>query len=320
MNWYEPESIWSNFDIANRDEFVKRYVVSGKFHKHVPEDIVKSFETVTYLLAHSYYHYPMFDEAMNKALLTLEMAIKIKAQALKIDLKTLPNKKNITRNKNLASLINEICEIPAFAFLKVNLDRARDFRNERMHPDKYQLSGIVGAPSINIMLFVNVINKMFLEKPILSKIQNSQISLDSSLAHLVHGGLFLLEHDDNKYAVNKIIEGRYNTDGVNEIYLLWVNVLSHNIEYDIKNYCFDPYVIALKDLITCPEGLMGKDFNDNEVTLSATNHPECIKILKNYKQQKSNVKFDDLNFYLMNLERHAFWTYEQLIYDHLWHY
>ena len=320
MNWYEPESIWPNFDIANRDEFVKKFVVAGKFNKNVPQDIVNSFETVSYLLAHSYYHYPMFDEAINKALLTLEMAIKIKAQDLNIHLKTLPNKKNITRNKNLASLINEICEIPAYAFLKPNLDRARDFRNERMHPDKYQLSGIVGAPSINVMLFVNVINKMFLKKPLLKSIQNIQNSLDSSLAHLVQGGLFLLEHKNNKYAVNKIFECRFYSDGLKDIYLLWINVLLNNITDNIKKYRFDPFVVALKNLKPTSGGLIGQDFDDNEIILSSTKHPECIKILKDYNQEKKNVKFDDLDFYLTNLERKAYWTYERLTYSHLWNY
>jgi len=34
----------------------------GHFHAQVPDDIQESYKTVEYLMAHAWYHWPMFDE------------------------------------------------------------------------------------------------------------------------------------------------------------------------------------------------------------------------------------------------------------------
>lgn len=80
MKWFEADTRWELFNMKSREDFINNYVVTGKFHNAVPKDIVTAFETVSYLMAHSYYHWPMMDEAMTKALLVMEMAVKIKAK------------------------------------------------------------------------------------------------------------------------------------------------------------------------------------------------------------------------------------------------
>lgn len=44
----------------------------------VPEDIVKDYEIVEYIMAYTYYYYPMFEEALRKLLTMYEMALKLK--------------------------------------------------------------------------------------------------------------------------------------------------------------------------------------------------------------------------------------------------
>jgi hypothetical protein len=137
MKWLEPDERWELFSIKSFEDFINSYVVIGKFHNQVPEDIVNAFETVSYLMVHSYYHYPMMDEAMTKALLIMEMGVKIKAKQSGIDLETVLNKKGKRNAKILKDLIDEVCEVNGLNFLKKDFDRVRDLRNSKMHPEQY---------------------------------------------------------------------------------------------------------------------------------------------------------------------------------------
>jgi hypothetical protein len=38
--YYQPDTIWEAFNIPNREEYIKHYVVKGKFHSKVPKDVI----------------------------------------------------------------------------------------------------------------------------------------------------------------------------------------------------------------------------------------------------------------------------------------
>ena len=137
MEWYQPDKRWEIWDIKTKEEFVDKFVVPGKFHNKVPQDVVEAFKTVSYLMAHAYFYYPIYDEAMSKALLVMEMAVKFKAKELAVNLKLEPNKKGDVYDKKLYQVIEEICERKHLKFLQPEFDRARNMRNSKMHPDKH---------------------------------------------------------------------------------------------------------------------------------------------------------------------------------------
>jgi len=61
--WYQPDPIFSFFSNAKTSaEFAQHWIVMGHFHAQVPDDIQESYKTVEYLMAHAWYHWPMFDE------------------------------------------------------------------------------------------------------------------------------------------------------------------------------------------------------------------------------------------------------------------
>lgn len=85
-NYFEPDVRWEMSNITNKEQFENQVVVKGHFHDQVPAEVVDAFKTVEFLQAHSYYWWPMYDEAINKALRILEMSVKLKAKELNIPL------------------------------------------------------------------------------------------------------------------------------------------------------------------------------------------------------------------------------------------
>jgi hypothetical protein len=51
--WYEADERWSIFGVKNRAEYVQHYVLEGRFHDDVPEDLVKAYQTAEHLMAHA---------------------------------------------------------------------------------------------------------------------------------------------------------------------------------------------------------------------------------------------------------------------------
>src|SRR5690554_2604864 len=92
MEYFEPDSRWKLYQVFSLEEYVEKFVVKCKFHKDVPADIQDAWQTVEYLLAHAYYHWPMYDEGFKKALLIVEMAVKLRAKELDIPLKNQNNR------------------------------------------------------------------------------------------------------------------------------------------------------------------------------------------------------------------------------------
>ena len=59
MEYFEPDSRWEAlYQVTSKEEYADKFVVKGKFHNAVPADIQDAWQTVEYILAHAYYHWP----------------------------------------------------------------------------------------------------------------------------------------------------------------------------------------------------------------------------------------------------------------------
>ena len=85
-NFYKSDSLWSVYGINSKEEFYKKINLSPKFHEGVPEDLSNEFKTIEYLIVLSYHHAGFLDEAVTKALVAIEIAIKLKAKQLEISI------------------------------------------------------------------------------------------------------------------------------------------------------------------------------------------------------------------------------------------
>jgi len=318
MEYFKPDDTWEVLGINSREEFVNTFVVVGKFHEDVPDDIVKSFKTVTYLLAHSYYYYPLLDEALSKALLIMEMAVKLKAKQLRIDLKRPPNKKGITYDKKLAEIIKEVCSQPYLSFLKLEFERARGLRNQKMHPVKHSFMGIASRANSNAHLFINIINLLFSSQHELEQINIKNKTLKEELS-IFKNGLFVLEYNETKILIVDIHSSKYVKGNRSGLFLLYVNPIFNNVDkIFIQKQYPDPLVLAFKSFNINNSILEAIDSNDSPVRIYTTDKPENLSRWYLYSEELKKVEAADLNLYMNMNGNRVLWQMEALIYNNCW--
>ncbi|WP_339873481.1 hypothetical protein [Olleya marilimosa] len=317
MDWYEPDTRW-NLYAKSREDFVNKFVVEGKFHNNVPEDIVKSFETVTYLLAHSYYHWPMFDEAMSKATLIMELVIKFKAKALNISLELPPNKKGVIYKKRLVDVIDEVFEIKYLKFLYVEFDRARNLRNIKMHPEKHSFMGALGMAHANAQLIVNVTNLLFSEKQILENITSINDNLKEQLS-IFKNGIFVLEYNDTKILIVNIQYSKYLEEISNKLLMLYIDpIFSNTKEVFIDKKYPEPLIISLNSFNIENGVLNGIDLNNKPVKIYKTDKPENIKRWYQYANEIQSIDQKYIQTFIQINSSPALWQMEKIIYENCW--
>jgi hypothetical protein len=318
MDWFEPVNIWDVFDINSREEFVRKLVVEGRFHKNVPEDISKSFVTVSYLLAHSYYHLPMFDEAFSKALLVMEMAVKLKAKQLNIDLKLPANKKGVVYDKKLSKTIDEICLNDELAFLKPDFDRARNIRNNKMHPDRYSFAGTFSFADSNIRLFGNIINLLFLEKETLNALHKSIDQMETKLSPF-KTGLHVLEFQNKKILINGFHMFKYREFNNTKLLIFFLNPLTTKVHEQFVEHKFPkPLIVTFTDFKIDEDSIEGVDLENHPMKIYIDNKEQNLKTYFEYNEALSKVSESDIHLFSSSNSGTALWKMEEIIYKSCW--
>ncbi|MDO6605697.1 hypothetical protein [Arenibacter palladensis] len=317
LPWYQPDSRWEIWGIDSKETFVVKFVVPGKFHSKVPRDIVAAFETVTYLMAHAYFYYPTYDEAMSKALLIMEMAIKLKAQELNIELKTPPNRKGDVYDKKLYKIIEEVCENEHLKFLEADFNRAKNLRNAKMHPKKHTIMGAMGFTNGNTMLFVNVINKLFLDKEELTYIDKTETRLKEKIENF-RDGRYIVEYNNLKILAWKIYDLKYVRYKDQDLFMVYIGTVSKDLKKDIETYNYIPLVVPMSIFKMDDFGFSGIDVYGEPITFMENQDPNIIEKFNHFHQQKLNLSFSDLRFHIAQMENMVMWRYEELMYDNCW--
>lgn len=317
MKWYQPDERWEIWGITTKEEFVDKFVVPGKFHDKVPKNVVEAFETVTYLMAYAYFYYSFYDEAMSKALLIMEMSIKIKAEQLAIPLKLPPKKNGVVFDKKLFKIIEEVCRKEHLKFLKPEFLRAKKMRNTRMHPKTHTIHGAMGFTNGNAMLFVNVINKLFLNKNELHYWQVKRLNLEKLLSKFKQG-LFVLEQHSVNYLITSIYDFKYLKIKERELLLLYVQPIIAKPKYNIENHNYEPLVLALSQFKINGHTINGYDTKNNPISIYANNEEKNIATWLAFLEDYNKIKKEDLAHFYLQSSRMALWRYEELIYENCW--
>lgn len=180
--YYTPDPVWSVQNISNLIDHQKKLVITSSFHDQVHNDILESYKTVEYLMAHSYYHWPMYDEARRKILGIVEMAIKLRSQQLNNSLEYFDKRKR-NRKKILAQLINELTNYGYPQPLINRLHWARELRNSDSHPDRHGFGGAILMHAFYTIAFYPVltnarkqIESHIASKPIIKFIKNMKLN------------------------------------------------------------------------------------------------------------------------------------------------
>lgn len=181
MDYHQPDKTWAAIGYLDYESYSKTMVITGKFHPNVPDDVVKAYTLVEYIMAHAYYHYPLYDEAFSKLLRIIEMATKLRCNQLGISVESENSKKEVIK-KTLHSLIQELSEKEPDKDISEKLHRLRKIRNKFMHPDNHSFAPTL-LPNI-IKLGVVLLNKLFIDNDTLKRNESFRSELENKMNRL----------------------------------------------------------------------------------------------------------------------------------------
>lgn len=302
-SYYEPDYRWEIYGITTKEQFEQQFVVKGFFHEGVPMDVKDAFTTVEYLQAHAYYFWPMYDEAFNKALRLLEMAIKQKAKLLKIPL----------NNKSFNKLINEICKESYNERLENALHRARKIRNNQVHAETNSYSGAMAGKGNNIELFVTILNELFRDDSWIISQYEQQQAIQEQI-RTFENSLLILENNGLGILISGILGFRY----FNESLFLVCNPVLKNTKQALEEHKYSkPFAIELSKIQFQENILSGISTDGNAIKIYKTNKAENLIQLNKHKEEISSVSQTNREIYKSYMNNEASWSLVKLEYNHL---
>lgn len=281
-DYLKPDNRWKHYKFDNQRDYIEKVVIRGYFHQSVPDDVVKAFTTSEYLMAHAYFHWELFDEALKKCLFTLEMAVKIRAEEKGIDL-VRKNKKGRRFDRRLVDVIKDVCKEPHLGHVKEYLNKARELRNIFAHPKEHSFSGPLST-STYIVHVVNVINRLFRADEWHKEYAENTKTLGSQLDTL-NKKVLKVETDRPAFLISRI----HSFELIEDNLILSVVPVLNKYEISDKSItCEDIVVYTILNFQVNESAISGSLVNGEAVNISVSNHPDNQKALvevKNYVDQ-----------------------------------
>ncbi len=147
-SFFELDSIWKKFGISSTDDLLA-LTKKLALRNEVPESVKREFKTIKDLIIHSYSQYDFLDSAQDKALLTFEMALKIRYQEIE-------QKK--CRLK-LSKLITWAVKNELFEEEEHQIRSLKNLRDRSAHPEDWTLFGHLSL--FVILKITNIINGLY---------------------------------------------------------------------------------------------------------------------------------------------------------------
>jgi hypothetical protein len=306
--FHTPDSMWEVWNINSHKDFIDKYMVKGKFHSNVPDEIQKEFEVVERLLCYSYYSYPLIDEAFSKATRTFEAAVKKRLEVLDISIK-----------KNASSLnqMLEKLEQHTSPQLITEWHKARRVRNIFAHPNPGQLFGITVFRSFIQM--VNILNTLFLDKKQVEKNEALLAKLKQETSSY-NNGLYKLEIDDKAFLVWSIIP-HYAFKTKNGLKSFWVfhPVLTYFPQTSDKLDFSLPICLRLEKVKYSKNKIVAINLKDNKtIKVSLTDKIENKNALAKHKTLLGSCDIEVRKMYWHFLDTELANEIVKFIYHECW--
>jgi len=317
--YFVADDRWELFGVQSRDQYVDQFVLHGKYHGWVPETVKKAHHTAEYLMAHAYYYWPMYDEALKKMTHIFEIAIKQKAKLLGIDLKH-PTKNGKTREKSLNTLIREIHKREPDREILDPLLRSKNLRNMFAHPTHDSWMGGIQASQDNIQYYINIINSLFLDYALFEEHPNQRQKV-TALQQGIDGGLYRLTIGKTKLLVHRVLNWELYPSKSDPFLFVAFQMVTIDTYHKIsEGFVFNPIIIGLKDTGLTDENLLGVSLDSGEpMILEPTDHPKNDAIYQSYLSDLK--KLDQEKFKQMGdviAQQNAGWAIERMKYQYLW--
>lgn len=310
--WMEPDERWAIFGQNTREQFEKTYVIEGRFHSQVPEDIKLAYKTVEFLMAHSYYHWPMYDMAFHKMLLIFEMAVKLKALQKGISIVDRTKKRP---EKDLGNLIKEIKPFNIHPErIDWALDHFRKLRNNASHPESNSYVG--GIVLFQVYYLHNILNELFIEETYNSTRQDELTeiteSMDSTCCVLAS------ENKRNLIYSMKLIDT--SKLGSRELFFISLERVVNEPDKFFGNNVQSPLILVVEYWTYNEEEaqLELKLIDGSEVQISKSEHPKDLEKYSAHGLALEATESFLKRVYLNHLESESCRQMEKLRYGYLW--
>lgn len=236
MNEYHtPDPTWNTW-CDSYEVFVENWVVKGRFHPSVPENVIKNFTVAEYIMAHSWYLYPMYDEAMNTIVGIIEWVVKHKCTDLEIPVRFTDDIGNI-KEKTLQELISELHKKEPSKQLNAHLEWARHLRNTISHPTGYGFAG--GTIVHAVREGVNILNQLFIPETELNLFLLERQKMASHIKSFSKGA-WVLEYNGSSFLVEKCKVTRAVKAKGSWHYLLSAYPLYKNLTASLQQHSYQP--------------------------------------------------------------------------------
>lgn len=292
MKYHQPDSRWEIFGLPDFEIYQEKLVVKGLFHPSVPKDIVEAYEVAEYMMAHAYYHYPLYEEAFSKLLRITEMAVKLRCSQLGVELK----RPGSSFNKSFSTLINDLCKVEPDKDIKDGLDRLRRLRNSFMHPDSHTYSGSMAKGAIQST--VTLLNELFIPGQIFSLFVQQEEEIKKEISNYKKG-LFVLEDQDKRYLIEGVEINAVILVSDKWIYYLVAHPISLNIAEQMKNHNYLlPILYLVTGLSIDADSIIANEIENNgPIKISISNHPDNLKTYQKFISEKEVVTKNDKDIY-----------------------
>jgi hypothetical protein len=306
--FHQADPIWSIWKSSDFKEYEKKFLIRGKFHRNVPEEIIKEYKTVERLLCYAYYHYPLLDEAFSKATRIFEASINKRIEQLSLNI---PN--------GYVSLEKKIKKIKPFtsAALLDEWTKARKARNIFAHPEAGRVFGITITRSFYQM--INIINTIFLDKEVIDENENKLENLKKEAEHLKNG-LYKLNLNGKNILIWSIIPYSYfEVNKIEKSFWVFHPVFTYFPQTTQKLDFSLPIYLNLKDVTIHENGFSDLNLENNEnIEAETTDNILNVEAYKKHNDIVYSSDNDVKQLYFIHLETELTYAVVKFLYSECW--
>ena len=310
VEYLSPASQWAFWNCNNFENFLEKFLIKGKFHNDVPEDIRNSYEIVERMMTYSYYYYQLYDEAISKVTRIFEMSIKLRIKLLNDEF--VLNKKISTLDSAIRELAKAICPN-----LEEELLKAKKLRNYFAHPENYSF-GLASAAQGIFEQYINMINKIFKDRKFFDETDYHYSELLEKSQHF-SSGLYVLQSSEN-YLIGNAIPFRLINYHGEDISLWGCTPVLNKFPKDLNNYIsYNPFIFILNHLEISQNSITGNDVHTgNIIKFIKSSDERNMRKLKNFSRQYESSTKEVRDFHLDHTQKFFAKAMIRFEYDYYW--
>jgi hypothetical protein len=317
MEYHTPDTRWAGFGFHSFDEYCNGLLVKGNFHNCVPKDIIEDYQIAEYMMAHAYYHYPFYHEALSKVLRIIEMAVKCRCKQLKIPLEHINQKSNREQKKVLKILMDDLVKAEPAKQLQQQFTVARSLRNTIMHPDRYVVTGAMSKGYIRQC--ITLLNTLFLPESKFIFLKEELEKTKLSLA-LFCKKLLVLEIAGNKFLLNGVSIEAAITINNEASYLMIGYPIMLNVRENLTAHTYvKTLFFFVRNIIPSDNKVEALDEYTNEkISIYATDHTINVSHFDAYLKALNEVDQKERTMYELNTAHEIQEAKNKFWYEKLW--